>query len=338
MFSYGNKGYVAIQNGRSNGRSCYQDLMTGRITISGVDAAGKKIRRVIECVGGEIMDNKFTVDGRLAHRIAYGKFETTLTPAGREITRFNKKRGTGKHGKSRRYESLFGQSGVCHSWYKLGRLVRQKFIYNNGKLAYDWRGGRKPCEIRDHDGNPMYLVTGAVDGSKHWSGTSVFNRTTDDWFLHSEPFSVEKYGKVIFAGQYENRQRVGRWVLDGKEHFYEHGVAIPKKLFETPPNKLDPRKLLNIPNAQLRMAMLSKAQFSAKRLSEFGSIVHRQGSMRLYDVPGMDTRILRVTCPSTRSQYHIRVPKDSRKCEEARQWTFHVGAGVTGSIKFDQET
>ena len=52
----------------------------------------------------------------------------------------------------------------------------------------------------------------------------------------------------------------------------------------------------------------------------------------------LDTRILRVTCPSTQSRYYINVPKDSAKCEEARQWTFHVGAGVTGNIKFEQET
>jgi hypothetical protein len=329
---------VVVSNGRCDGRSSHQTLVNGRVTITGKDEEDKTFARVIEVEAGEIMDNRLRVDGRLVHRVLYGKFETTLTPAGREITRFRKDTLTGRHGKSRSYEELFGHAGCCHSWFKQGRLVRQKIIYTNGVLAYDWRGNSKPCAIRNPDGASRYRITGAVNGRKQWAGSSVFSRRMDGWFLETHPFSVEGNGRVIFAGQYDHGQRVGKWVLDGKDHYYEHGVAIPKKLFETPPEKLDPSKLLRIDNAQLRMAMLAKANFDAERLAKIGRVVHRDGAMRLFDIPNLDTRILRVQCPSTKSFYFIRVPKDSIRCETARQWTFHVHAGVAAPIKFTKET
>ena len=336
-FGFYSTGHIVIQSGRSNGRNIWQDAMVGRMTISGVDTRGKKFKRVVVFDGGEVVDNKYVESGKLRHRIVYGKFEHSVSKDGkREIVRFNPRGGKGRHGKSMRYESLFGRQGVCHSWFKLGRLVRQKFIYDNGRQAYDWKRGG--CMVRDYSGKVMLRLTGQLDGSGRWDGHSVLARDMEHWFLQSSPFSVERYGKVIFAGQHENHQRVGKWILDGKEHFYEHGVAIPKKLFETPPEKLDPRKLLRIDNAQLRMALMAKANFNAKRLAEIGTVIHKDGSMRLFDVKGLDTRILKVVCPSTSQQYYIRVPRDSEKCEAARQWTFHVGAGVSGRIKFAQET
>jgi len=352
------RGYVSVANGQSNGRSSYQSLLRGRVTISGVDADGRNIQRVVQVVDGEIMDNMYRVDGKVAHRIAYGKFETKLTPSGRDVTRFHKGSGKGRHGKSTRFCKMFGHNGACHSWYKMGRLVRQKFVYDNGKLAYDWQGGTKPCEIRNHHGNPLYRITGAIDGRQHFTGVSVFDRPMPDWFLHSHPFSVEKGGKVIFAGQFHNRQKVGRWIEpDSKtltevfgltpansrtvEVFYEHGVTIPAQLYHIPTAKPDPRELLKIGNAQLRMAMLARANFKAERLAEIGRVIHKDKAMRLFDVPGLETRILRVQCPSTKSYYFIHVPHDSNRCEAARQWTFHVGAGIhtnTGRIVFAQET
>ena len=336
-FSY-LRDFTVVSNGRCNGRSSHQNLRHGRVTITGRDRNDQPISRVVQVVDGEIVDNRLRVNGKLVHHIAYGQFESTLSDAGRNVVRFRKGTGTGRHGKSRRYEDLFGHPGCCHSWYKNGRLVRQKFLYANGVTAYDWRPSAKPREIRAPNGELLYRVSGTIDSRRQWPGDSVFNRPMEEWFLHSRPFMVEAGGKTIFAGQYAHRQRVGRWVLDGQEHYYEHGVAIPKKLFETTPEKLDPWKLLRIPNAQLRMAMLAKADFSAQRLSQVGRVVHKDKAMRLFDVPGLETRILQVQCNSTKSFYFIHVPKDSRKCEEARQWTFHVRAGVSQPIHFNQET
>lgn len=338
--------FVTVQNGHCNGRSSYQELTQGRVTITGKDREGKEFCRVVEVRDSEIVDNILRAGGKVVHRVRYGEFESRLSSAGREVTRFHKASAKGRHGKSNRYEKLFGHDGCCHSWYKRGRLVRQKFYYDNGVLAYDWDTSSKPVVIRNVNGSERFRVTGDIDGSKRWTGDSVFNREMEDWFRRSTPFSVEERGKVIFSGQYEHGQRVGKWVLplrilgayEGLEHYYVHGVAIPKKLYDTPAEKLNPRKLLKISNAQLRMAMLAKANFTAERLSEIGTVVHKHKAMRLFDVKGLDTRILRVQCPSTKSFYFIHVPKDSTKCEEARQWTFHVNAGVAAPIKFDQET
>jgi len=354
--------HCSVVNGRSNGRSSHQPLKNGRVTIVGNDGQ-REFRRTVRIVDGEIMDNLLMMGGRLVHRVCYGKFESTLTPKGREVERF-RKGGKGKHGKSRTRLTLFGHEGWCHSWYKQGRLMRQKMHYDNGVLAYDWSLGGKPVTIREPDGRLKFTLTGEIDSAKQPMGRSVFDREMPQWFKQSAPFSVmDAAGEGVYAGQHEHGQRVGRWLLPaqlspllvnvlgrddgmmegkeygpGVEHFYEHGVAIPKALFETPPEKLDPAKLLKIPNAQLRMAMLAKAKFDGERLAQCGVEVHRQGAMRLIDVPGLDTRILRVQCPSTKSFYYIHVPHDSVECEQARQWTFHVGAGVRGAITFAVET
>jgi len=348
--------YATVSNGRSNGRSSHQVLKAGRVTIAGTDGT-TQFRRILEIVDGEIVDNRLVVHGKVIHRVCYGKFETTHTDHGRATTRFRKGSGKGLHGKSRQRLILFSNPGWCHSWYKQGRLVRQKMHFDNGVMAYDW-SGHKTVDIRRPDGSLEFRLHGEIDASKQWNSRSVFDREMPDWFKRSAPFSVENAaGQVIYAGQHENGQRVGRWVLPssslmdvlghraddhgdrpGEEHFYERGVAIPKALFETPRDKLDPVKLLKIANAQLRMAMLAKAKFDGERLAQCGVEVHRQGAMRLIDVPGLDTRILRVQCPSTKSFYYIHVPHDSVQCEQARQWTFHVGAGVQGAIKFAVET
>ncbi|MEI6076720.1 MAG: hypothetical protein WCS94_14150 [Verrucomicrobiota bacterium] len=372
--SMAGRGYVAIATGKCNGRSVWQGLMDGRITVSGTDNRGKKFLRVVECVGGEIMDNSLRSlregNGKksmqLVHRIAYGRFEVKRENGRRTMVNFKKGTGTSRHGKSRRWERLFGHDGVCHSWFNRGRLVRQQFIYDNGKQAYNWlaTGRTGKATVRNYYGKEMYCIEGALDGCQQWEGHSIFARPMLSWFLHSSPFKVFKYGREVYSGQYRNSQKVGRWVetevkrgrtlvqtfagdslvarqqLRKKtapvEVFYEHGVAIPKKLYETPAEQLDPKALFKIDNAQLRMALLSRIK--PERLAQVGRVIHKQRDMRLYHVPGMEVRILKVVCPSTKSVYHIRVPLDSEKCEEARQWTFHVNAGVRQPIKFAQET
>ena len=336
---YSHCDFVKVSNGRSNGRSSHQPLQDGTVTIAGTDEKGVMFRRIVQIVQGEIMDNRLMIGGRVQHRIAYGKFESGLTPKGREVIRFHAGSGAGKHGKSRRRAKLFEREVWCHSWYKQGRLLRQKCIYDlGGLLAYDWRSGGKVCELYHPDGTLRYRLTGEVASTRQWLGDSVFDRGMADWFKQSAPFAVEQDGRVIYAGQHTNGQRTGKWILEGKEHYYEHGVAIPKALFETPPEKLDPVQLLALPNAQLRMALLAKAKFDGERLAQCGRVIHQQGAMRLFDVKGLETRILRVQCTSTKSYYYIHVPRDSNRCEAARQWTFHVGAGVRQPIQFAQET
>jgi hypothetical protein len=143
--------------------------------------------------------------------------------------------------------------------------------------------------------------------------------------------------KIVYAGQWENRQRVGEWIEDGKKVCYERGLAIPAKLYHTPADKLDPVKILKLPNAQLRMALCAK--IGPERIAKCGKVVHKDGDMRLIEIKGYDVKILRVRCPSTKAYYFLRVPRDSTQCEEARQWTFGVGDGnIREPIKFAVET
>lgn len=334
------RGIVAIQSGKSNGRSIYDVLMDGRITITGTDASGKSFQRIAEVRDGEIWDTTLKEKGETVHRIAYGKFESIKHPDGREIVHFKKGTGKGKHGKSRRHESIFGFPGWCHSWYKNGRLVQQKFIYDNKKTAYDYNAYKQECIVKDPEGLILYEIKGALAAVQHnaYRGChSVFaEEKMEYWFNPSIPFEVKKRGKIIYAGQENNHQRIGKWIINGKIFYFQNGVAIPKKLYETPPEKLDPAEILKIENAQLRMAMMEK--IGPERIAELGKTIHKDGDMRLYDIPKYNVRILRVRCTTTKAFYFLRVPKDATKCEEARQWTFHVGTDIAKPIKFAVET
>ena len=335
---FGNRGITSILSGKCNGRSIHDHLMNGRITIRGTDENNEPFQRIVMIRNGEVWDNKLQREGKNVHHIVYGAFESKQGEKGREIVHFKKGSGTGRHGKARRHEEIFGMKGVCHSWYKNGRLVRQKFIYDNKKTAYDYNAFRKTCTIRDNAGKILYEITGVLNGrmNAYFGGHSVFHKSMTDWFCDAHPFMVKKNGVIIYAGQIKNQQRVGKWVENGKIFFYERGVAIPKKLYETPPDKLDPLKILPLSNAQLRMALMAK--ITPERIAEIGTVIHKNREMCLYDIPKYEVRILRVQCPTTKSYYFLKVPKDSQKCEQARQWTFHVGVDFEKPIKFAVET
>ena len=83
------------------------------------------------------------------------------------------------------------------------------------------------------------------------------------------------------------------------------------------------------------MALMEK--IGPDRIAEVGTIIHKDGDMRLYDIPGYDVRILRVKCTTTKVFYFLRVPKDAKRCEPARQWTFHVGQDFSEPIKFAED-
>jgi hypothetical protein len=321
-------GVVAVSNGKSNGRSFHDQLMEGKIVIQ-----SPEFRRVVYVKDGQIIDNKLLQHGRQVSHIVYGKFERI----GDSIVRFRKGSGKGKHGKSRTHEELFGHRGVCHSWYNNGRLVRQKFFYENGHLAYDYRFHGKECVVKDQKGKVLFRLKGMLDCRRMWCGHAVLNKSNPvEWFLPNYPFEVWKSGKLTLAGQYEGRHRTGRWVENGKVTYYEKGVPLPKKLYETPPEKLNVKAILSLSNAQSRMALMSK--LPPEQIAEAGRVIHRQGDMRLYDIRGYEARILRVRCPSTGSFYYLNVPHDSTHCEQARQWTFHVGDDFRKAIRFVKET
>ena len=65
------------------------------------------------------------------------------------------------------------------------------------------------------------------------------------WFSGRVPWKVIKKGKVIYKGEIQNNQRVGEWIENGKKFFYVRGVQIPAKLYNTPPENLDPMEILS---------------------------------------------------------------------------------------------
>lgn len=340
MLGYNNhSGWVQVSNGVQNGRSFFQELRNGKVTITGKldlkDGTQREIKRIVKIKDGQIWDNKLIATGKPIYHIIYGQFERY----GRDIVRFHPNTGKGKHGKARRRDELFGHNGICHSEYKNGRLIKQKFIYDNRKVAYNYNAYKNKCNIYDYNGKLLYEVSGSLTGRRNNAlnqGVSVFDEPMEAWFNKAKEFCVLKNGKVFFKGKEEHNQRVGEWVIKGKSYFYENGVQLPKELYNTPPEKLDPLKILKIPNAQLRMAMMHK--IGTDRIAECGKVIHKDKEMRLYDIPNYDVKILRVQCTTTKAYYYLRVPKDSKKCEEARQWTFHVGMEFDKPIKFEKET
>lgn len=330
--SYGN--FVSVRSGKSNGRSFTECLTDGHVTITGMNK-GVPFKRLLTIENGEIWDNKEIINNRTVHHIVYGEYEKK----GKDIVRFRKGTGMGKHGKARREEKLFGHDGVCHSWYNRGRLARQKFVYDNNKTAYDYNGYNDECIVKDYDGNILYELKGAFDGkfeNAYRGCHSILARPMDNWFVMTKPFQVKKNGKMFFKGEVNNYQKIGEWVIDGKYFFYVNGVQIPKKLYNTPPEKLNVLEILKLDNSQLRMAMMEK--IGPDKIAKHGKVIHKDGDMRLYDIKGYDVRILRVRCTTTKAYYFLRVPKDAKKCEPARQWTFGVGEYLNKPIKFEVET
>lgn len=324
---------VCVKSGTSNNRSFNQDITKGRVTISGTDLRGNKFKRVAYYLDGRIVDNKYIQNGKTEFHIVYGKYERKDN----NIIRF-KGDGKGKHGKSRTFEKLFGTEGTCHSWYSNGRLVKQKFIYANGKKAYDYKCSSKPFEVKDKFGNLLFAIKGRINGSDcaYYGGHSVLHKNMKSWFMADVPFEVKKNGKVIYAGLYKNRQRQGEWVEEGKKKYYLRGVEVPKNVYFIKPEDIDIRKVLNMDNAQVRMALLDK--INPEQFSKVGKVIHSDGDMRLYAIPKLDVKILRVKCTTTGAFYYLKVPHDSTECEQARQWTFGVGREFNKPIKFEVET
>jgi len=325
MFGCGHPGLTTISSGKCNGRSVRDSLIDGKITLTGLDQNGLPFKRVAVIKDGEVWDNKLIIAGKTIHHIVYGQYEKR----GNDIIHFRKGTGTGKHGKSRHSEKLFGYEGICHSWYNRGRLIRQKFIYDNGVTAYNYNACSDQCTmVKDYYGNAVYEVRGRLEGRRDNAlrdGQSVFTGKMDYWFSDAIPFEVKKNGKILYKGEIKARQRIGKWVIGGKKYCYVRGVEIPKKLYDTPPDQLDPLTVLRLSNAQTRMALMEK--IGPERIAEIGRVIHKDKEMRLYDIKNYDVRILRVRCPTTKAFYYLRVPKDSQKCEEDRQWTFGVDAG-----------
>ena len=182
MFGCGYNNWIKIKGG-AGGKTYEQGFIDGTVTMSGLDDSGKAFRHKVIYKNGMIADRKYEEQGRTLLHIVYGSYEKDNSTG--EIVRFKKGTKTSKHGKARSFEKLFGKEGVCHSWYSSGRLIRQKFIYDNGVTAYCYSCSNKPFAVKDYNGFPLYEITGALLGginSMYNGSHSILNGEMQSWF------------------------------------------------------------------------------------------------------------------------------------------------------------
>ncbi|MDD5423046.1 MAG: hypothetical protein PHT32_06480 [Candidatus Omnitrophica bacterium] len=323
------------------------------------------------------------IDNNLQYSVDYGKYI--------QDKRFKKEhyRRASIHGNDgiiRKNTDLFQKyEGMCESLYVQGRLISQRFIYPNGRIAYSlkpnsadiqilhpngkvimnfkpfqklqspkYHGSPLPnsfkeyrnCSIEEWNGNGALLQRGQKkDGKKEglWIETK---------YVHIPKPIVKrmKASHLREEGEYENEQRIGTWLIDGKEYVYHRGTAIPKELWEKPKEELDLKDVLKIDNTQVRSLLLEKAEATPEKIASLGELIHqatqmmarrKKKKMRLYSVkvPNDDPmKFLQVECPSTDTKYFLRVPPTATKCHEALQWTYGRGRIFQKQLKFVEET
>ena len=306
-----------------------------------VEVRTKSEKGKSQCVYGKFRKN--WEDGKLT---SHYRFNAQNSRHGKGVTR---------HGKGFKWTELLGYKGKLKQVYYNGSLMKEKFVYTTGIVAY---------EAKRRDSSKVFVMkypTGLI-ACRVMSETSLVmqfawkHRAIEHNFaeelstmwrypIKSENYSIEWWdaqGLPVFSGRCENAQKVGKWNEQGKDTYYLKGVSVSEHIFNTPTEDLKVMEILGIENAQLRSALLSKfpSQGLFDKIKAEGvavkELIDDVGQMRLFTIPipgiadaGSGTnrdrvmKFLEVTCPTTHSKYMLRVPPESSTCEEARQWTFH---------------
>ena len=110
---------------------------------------------------------------------------------------------------------------------------------------------------------------------------------------------------------------------DGWALWYLNGVRVPRWLAETKAEDLEPRRLAEIPNAEVRREFVRKV--GADRICHaIGTVVHESGGYALMDlevVPGAPRKYLRMNNPSVPGVMHFEAVHPScRTVEHAINW------------------
>ena len=148
--------------GQSNFKTASDDIKNGSL-IARDD--NKKV--IVRIQNGQIISERCIVDGKTEYLCHYGNVSKR-----RGHYYLNYRTGSARQldGLSRRWdEDLFGHKGACHSFYRRGRLMWQKFWYSNGHLAYHWncrKASRHYLFIKDPAGNPMLEFKGLEGPAK----------------------------------------------------------------------------------------------------------------------------------------------------------------------------
>ncbi len=366
--------------GHSNYKTASDEIADGSLIARD---GNKKV--IVRLQNGQITSERCIINGNTEYLCHYGNVSKRK---GHYYLNYRDGSARQLDGLSRRWdEDLFGYKGACHSFYRRGRLMWQKFWYSNGHLAYHWncrKESRHYLFIKDPSGNPLFEFKGLEGPAtiKFKEGGSFQSKeiilrdelntrkiTLGSIIFHAQQ-DISKHGhyemkrwknkRLYFAGTTKNNQRVGKWYEDGKIYYYERGVRVPRKLYETPVDKIDPRWVLSLDNAQLRGALITK--IGVNRIVEKlkGKIIHRDKDMELVSIPmkpakdiekefrfdiergrmstDRELRVLKVVCPSTKTNYFLQVPPEVTECEQARQWTFGIPLESKERIKFAVET
>lgn len=344
--------------------------------------------------GQVIWEYKCTRLNRILEWTRFGAFHRFYHKTGKKLLRYHPNSLRTLHGIADRTDvNFFGVSGTCKTLYSRGRFMRQQFRYKNRKLAFNFHHCDKQILIKypngkfagivscpgkgfsTRGGNPdRYVYSHGEDRSDThtcFEGAPYFETTKAGWkhikdsdreldFSKDGNCQFTFYnpaGSIKAKGEFKNRQKVGEWILNGKHVYFINGVAVAKKLWDTPPEKLNINTILRLKNAQMRAALL--ARIGTERIAKEckHKIIHQtKNGMKLMEFPikvddgnghtESHLRILQVTCPSTKNKYYLNIPDfvwDGGKktkldtCEQARQWTFGVN-NPGKKIKFALET
>jgi hypothetical protein len=251
---------------------------------------------------------------------------------------------------------LCGSEGTleCYSTSG-GAYAKEVFKYANGNTAYLATRWRKRLEIRRPDGKPWIILKGQV--ALHWESIAGRLDADKDGFhlehlMRGPNWEATIYdpsgSEVITHGFVQNRQKQGKWLENGKEHFYLSGVKVSRQLHEDDPKMWNPHEVLRIPNAQLRCSLLNRMGYDrlldkvehkiidqsddGGQLLEIDAGISDHSSFR----PDRTMRLLKVICPSTQQVYVLRVPPEIKGYDNARQWTFGLRErDIEQGVRFD---
>jgi hypothetical protein len=330
-----------------------------------------------------IREWKYYTLGRLTTWVKFGAFESHFLSNGDRVKyRFHPNTTNTLHGKTEAVgPRLFGQKGKVTTIYSWGRIISQQFKYlETGKTAYKVHRNDRHVVVKYKNGKTAFRLyfSEKINLSEHNNGEGIFeglclkDALSDITFTTAKLYKsssmedtaninvYDRRGRVCQQGEFRNRQRVGEWILNGQPVYFVKGVPVVKKMWDTPPEKLNIKKVLKISNVQLRMALMDRIGY--KRLAEElkHKVIHEDKGRRnkLIQLPvkvssgtgnggkASYMRILIVTCTSTKSKYYLNVPdyiapygkrKYLNTCEAARQWTFGVD-DPNDRIKFALET
>ncbi|MCX5711601.1 MAG: hypothetical protein NTY47_00805 [Candidatus Omnitrophica bacterium] len=329
--------------------------------------------------GKVIWEYKRTKNNRILEWFRFGAFSREYNISGEVRLIFHPDSLQTLHGTCLRTDqTLFGAKGRCRTKYSHGRFIWQEFRYKNHKIAFSFHHTDKKVTLKRPNGSIAAVIECLVKGfstrggdpdhamsndntATCHKGVVYFHVEGKDFFNYSKDgnckFTIyDRQQKIKHKGEYRNRQQVGEWILSHKHLYYINGVPVSKKLWETPPEKVSIKAVMNIKNAQMRAALMARIPPERFAKEAKYKVIHKTKDMVLMEFPvrvddgngGIDSklRILQVTCPSTKSKYFLNVPDfvwDGGKrtklnlCEQARQWTFGVD-NPRKKIKFAVET